>query len=241
MSELVPGKLIRRYKRFLADVYLSDGELLTVHCPNTGSMKNCVEEGAAVWLSRSSNPKRKYAYTWEYIQTRLGHYIGIHSAQANRLVKEGIERGIVGELAHYPTLQSEVKYGSENSRIDFLLTAEGIPDCYVEVKSVTLLEVPFSKGIGYFPDAVSERGSKHLRELAEMAKQGKRAVLLFCVQHSGIRRVRVADHIDVNYGKALRDAVSHGVEILAYKTRFNHLQTRLWKPVPFETTTDNAF
>lgn len=234
MSDLVPGRLIRRYKRFLADVYLADGELLTVHCPNTGSMKNCVEEGATVWLSHSSNPKRKYAYTWEYMQTRLGHYIGINSAHANILVKNGIERGVVSELARYSTLQSEVKYGLENSRIDFLLTAQEVPDCYVEVKSVTLLEAPFSKGVGYFPDAISERGRKHLRELVAMAQQGKRAVLLFCVQHSGIRRVRVADYIDANYAKALRLAANRGVEILAYKTRFNYLQTRLWKPIPFE-------
>ncbi len=234
MSSLVRAQLIRRYKRFLADVYLESGKRITVHCPNTGSMKNCVEEGADVWLSKSENPKRKYAYTWEYIQTRRGHFIGINSARANKLVKEGVDLGVVGELQGYTEIRGEVRYGSENSRVDFLLTASGRPDCYVEVKSATLLEKPFSRGVGCFPDAVSERGSKHLRELTEVAQAGNRAMMLFCVQHSGIRSVTTADHIDAKYGVLFRRALDAGVEAIAYKTRFNADNTRLWKKIPFD-------
>ena len=163
MKDLVEARLIRRYKRFLADVRMSDGRVVTVHCPNTGSMKNCIEVDQVVWLSASNNPNRKYGYTWEYIQTGLGHTIGVNTVRANQLVAEAVNAGCVVELAGYKNLYREVKYGEENSRIDLLLKSSTQPDCYVEVKSVTLLEDPVSKGIGYFPDAVSERGAKHLR------------------------------------------------------------------------------
>ncbi|HAK52119.1 MAG TPA: DNA/RNA nuclease SfsA [Gammaproteobacteria bacterium] len=236
MKGLAKATLIRRYKRFLADVYLDDEQRITVHCPNTGSMKNCVEEGATVWLSRSENPKRKYQYTWEYMQTSRGHYIGINTNRANQLVKEGIESGVVTELRTYPDIKTEVKYGQENSRIDILLSGSGLPDCYVEVKSVTLLEEAATKGSGYFPDAISERGSKHLRELALVAQSGCRAVLIFCVQHSGIQRVFSADHIDKAYGDTLRMAIDSGVEVLAYKVRFGRSRLKLWRPVPFHVS-----
>ena len=236
MKELVRAKLIRRYKRFLADVRLDDDQVITVHCPNTGSMKNCVEEGAMIWLSRSDNLKRKYLYTWEYLQTRRGHYIGINTNRANQLVKEGIESGVVTELDAYKEIKTEVKYGLEKSRIDILLSDNGLPDCYVEVKSVTLLVEPVKKGNGYFPDSVSERGSKHLRELASVAQSGGRAVLIFCVQHSGIQRVSSAYHIDKTYSDTLRMAIDRGVEVLAYKARFGSSNFKLWRRVPF-----NAF
>ena len=211
--------LLRRYKRFLTDVRLPDGSRITVHCPNTGSMKNCVEEGAEVWLSKSDNAKRKYQYTWEYIKTSRGHAIGVNTGRANTLVAEAIEANRIDELSGYDQIRREVKYGEENSRIDILLSGESLPDCFVEIKSVTLLETPASRGIGYFPDAVSDRGAKHLRELALMVKEGQRAVLLFCVQHTGIQEVRPADHIDSVYGQLLRDVVKTGVEVLAYKAR----------------------
>ncbi len=236
MKELVRASLIRRYKRFLADVCLDDDKIITVHCPNTGSMKNCIEEGATVWLSRSDNPKRKYQYTWEYLQTRRGHYIGINTNRTNQLVKEGIESGVVSELDTYQEIRTEVKYGLENSRIDLLLSTDGLPDCYVEVKSVTLLEEPATKGNGYFPDSISQRGSKHLRELAMVAQSGYRAVLIFCVQHSGIQSVSSADHIDEMYGDTLRMAIARGVEVLAYKARFSSSRFKLWRPVPFNAS-----
>ena len=141
MKGMVRGRLIRRYKRFLADVTLENGEQITAHCPNTGSMKNCVEEGAEGWLSESDNPKRKYKYTWEYIVTSKGHWICVNTGKANKLVEDAVSKGLIQELVGYPECRREVKYGDENSRIDLMLSG-GKQDCYVEVKSVTLLEAP---------------------------------------------------------------------------------------------------
>ena len=211
-TSLSRGKLIKRYKRFLADVELDDGEQVTIHCPNTGSMRNCAEPGYGVWFSKSDNLKRKYPFTWELAETEQGHFIGINTNNANKLVKEALESERIKELAGYANLASEVRYGDENSRIDFLLTGPNLPDCYVEVKSVTLLE----NGHGYFPDAVSTRGQKHLRELSLMARSGSRAVLLFCVQHTGIASVSPAKEIDPDYAEAIREALSSGVEVLVY-------------------------
>lgn len=227
---LVHGRLIKRYKRFLVDVTLDTGETITAHCPNTGSMKNCLEDGAEVWLSKSDNPKRKYAYTWERIRTNRGHTIGINTGKANQIVADAIAGGRVAQLTGYPGLQREAKIG--DSRIDLLLTADRRPDCYVEVKSVTLLEDPVSRGEGYFPDSVSERGSKHLRELTRIAQQGGRAVLFFCVQHSGIRTVSAAGHIDPVYTATLQEARQSGVEVIAYKVRFNPTTSRITREIP---------
>lgn len=232
MKDLVPAVLCRRYKRFLADVRMEDGSLVTVHCPNTGSMKNCVEEGAEVWLSKSDNPKRKYQYTWEYLRTSRGQMIGINTGRANALVAEAVESSRVDELKHYARVQREVKYGNENSRIDLLLTSENQPECFVEIKSVTLLETPVSQGIGYFPDAVSERGARHLRELRLMVQKGNRSVLFFCVQHTGIQEVRPADHIDRTYGELLRQVAAAGVEVMAYKVRVTPSGFKLSRRVP---------
>ena len=232
MKGLVHARLIKRYKRFLADVRLDNDEMITVHCPNTGSMKNCVEENAEIWLSDSNNPKRKYRYTWEYLRTSRGHHIGVNAGKANQLVQSAIRDDLVEPLAGYDTIRPEVKYGDENSRIDLLLQDSKKQDCYVEVKSVTLLEDPPSSGIGYFPDAVSERGAKHLRELIKMSQSDARSVLFFCVQHTGIREVRPADHIDREYGKLLREALDSGVEVLAYKVRKSNKGFRLWRDLP---------
>jgi sugar fermentation stimulation protein A len=232
MKDLVHARLIKRYKRFLADVRLDNDEIITVHCPNTGSMKNCAEENAEIWLSDSDNPKRKYRYTWEYLKTSRGHYIGVNAGKANQLVLSAIREDLVPPLAGYETIRPEVKYGDENSRIDLLLQDSKRQDCYVEVKSVTLLEDPAARGIGYFPDAVSERGAKHLRELIKMAQSGARSVLFFCVQHTGIQEVRPADHIDSEYGKLLRKALDSGVEVLAYKVRKSNKGFRLWRDLP---------
>ncbi len=231
MKGMVRGRLIRRYKRFLADVTLENGEQITAHCPNTGSMKNCVEEGAEVWLSESDNPKRKYKYTWEYIVTSKGNWICVNTGKANKLVEDAVSKGLIQELVGYPECRREVKYGDENSRIDLMLSG-GKQDCYVEVKSVTLLEAPASKGQGYFPDAVSDRGAKHLRELMGVVDRGDRAVLLFCVQHTGIKLVSPADHIDQVYGELLREAHQHGVEVIAYKVKRYQEGFRLWRSIP---------
>jgi len=232
MKGLVHARLIKRYKRFLADVRLDNDEMITVHCPNTGSMKNCVDENAEIWLSDSNNPKRKYRYTWEYLRTSRGHHIGVNAGKANQLVQSAIRDDLVEPLAGYDTIRPEVKYGDENSRIDLLLQDSKKQDCYVEVKSVTLLEDPPSSGIGYFPDAVSERGAKHLRELIKMSQSDARSVLFFCVQHTGIQEVRPADHIDREYGKLLREALDSGVEVLAYKVRKSNKGFRLWRDLP---------
>jgi sugar fermentation stimulation protein A len=239
---LIEGTLIKRYKRFLADVQLTDGSIVIAHCPNTGAMTGCAEPGWKVWLSPSNNPKRKLLYTWEVVLTDQHHWIGVNTQKANILVKEAIQENKISELLGYKTLQAEVKFGEENSRIDFLLTDPQKDDCYVEVKSVTLLQgngleasVPensiskdstlkkstLKEGAGYFPDAKTLRGQKHLRELNFIASQGKRAVLLFCVQHTGIKSVQVAQHIDADYAQELKQAMLNGVEILCYGCEIN--------------------
>jgi len=215
--------LLARYKRFMADVRLADGQLLTLHCPNTGSMKNCIVTESACWYSTSDNPKRKYPHTLEVVTTPGGHLAGVNTARANRLVEQALLDGVIEELLGYPLIRREVVYGEEKSRVDFVLSeSEDDPrDCYVEVKSVTLMD---SEGQGLFPDAVSTRGSKHLRELMAMVQQGHRAVLLFCVQHSGIQWVEPADDIDPVYGATLRTAMAAGVEVIAYRARINPAQ-----------------
>ena len=234
-SPLQPATLIKRYKRFMADVIpdaSDEAELLTLHCANTGSMKNCMGEGWRVWYSDSGNPKRKYPCSWELSETPDGHLICINTAQANRIVKEALEQQVISELAEYRSVQAEVKYGAENSRIDFLLTQEGLADCYVEVKSATLLDKSFGPGQGFFPDAVTERGRKHLRELQQMVADGHRAVLLFCVNHTGIEQLSVAAHIDPAYAGVLREALAAGVEVLAYRAQMDTRQIRLQQPLP---------
>ncbi len=221
------AKLIKRYKRFLADVELPNGERITLHCPNTGSMKNCCDPGSQVWFSDSQNPKRKYQYTWELVRVGNRFKACINTARANGLVKEALERGLIPELAGYDEIKTEVPYGDENSRIDFLLSGpQG--RCFVEVKSVTLGE----GRIGYFPDAVTTRGQKHLRELMAVKSQGDRAVLFFCVQHTGVVEVRPAEHIDADYARLLREAWNEGVEIYAWRASISDRLLELAKPLP---------
>ncbi|MDR9424819.1 MAG: DNA/RNA nuclease SfsA [Marinobacter sp.] len=211
---LVEGRLIRRYKRFLADVLLPDGSEVVAHCPNTGSMLGCQPENARVWLSRSDNPKRKLKYTWELVETVPGQLACVNTARPNAQAREAIESGVISELAGYRRCRSEVRYGDEKSRIDLLLSGhDDQPDAWVEVKNVTLAEA----GQGFFPDAVTERGQKHLRELMAQVAKGDRAVLLFVVNHTGIEQVRPADHIDARYGQLLRQACEAGVDVLAYR------------------------
>lgn len=210
---LQPARLIKRYKRFLADVITPTGETFTLHCANTGAMTGCATPGDTVWYSTSTNPKRKYAHSWELTHTQQGDWICVNTLRANTLVREAIENNIIKELTGYNTLTSEVRYGSENSRIDLLLQAENRANCYIEVKSVTLLQ----HQRGYFPDAVTLRGQKHLRELQHEAETGQRAVLFFAVLHSGIEHVTPAHHIDAHYAALLTQAQQAGVEIIGYR------------------------
>lgn len=215
MVELYPALLLKRYKRFLADIRLPDGCEITIHCPNTGSMKNCVVPNSPCWYSVSESKARKYPQTLEIVTTPSGDLAGINTARTNELVATALQENIIAELKGYQSLRREVTCGNEKSRIDFLLEHHPLDQraCYLEVKNVTLME---NEGQGLFPDAVSERGSKHLRELIHMVQQGHRAVLLFCVQHTGIKTVSPADAIDPVYGKTLREAICAGVEVMAY-------------------------
>ena len=220
---LTRGTLIKRYKRFLADIELGDGSVVTAHTPNTGSMLGCCTPGSPVWLSNSGNPKRKYALSWELVEAVPGVMVGINTGLPNKLIGEAIRNGTVKELQGYGVLREEVRYGAENSRIDLLLEGDDKPDCYVEVKNVTLAH----DGIGYFPDAVSERGSKHLRELAQVVTEGKRAVICFCVQRKDVYEVRPADSIDKKYGVTLRQAIDAGVEAVAWRAQVSADEIRI--------------
>jgi len=225
---LQQGRLLRRYKRFLADVELPGGDVITAHCPNTGAMTGCAEPGSPVWLSRHDSRTRKYPYTWELVATDTGMAC-IHSAMANPVVREALEAGRVPGFGEFPDITAEVKYG-DGSRIDLLLEgAQG--RVFVEVKSVTLCR---EGGLGVFPDAVSTRGRKHLEELARIAGEARtRAVLFFCAFHTGIRRVGIAGDIDPRYRAALIDAQAAGVEVLAWRARVECAGVELVAPLPF--------
>ena len=212
---LVEGRLVRRYKRFLADVELAAGGAVTAACPNTGSMMGCCEPGSRVWLSESDSPTRKYRHTWEIVEA-AGVKVGINTGLPNRLVREAVQAGVIGELSGYESIRPEVAFGEERSRIDLLLEHSRKPACYVEVKNVT---AAVTGRAALFPDAVSERGTKHLRELMRLKARGLRAVLVFCVQRGDVDEVRPADAIDPLYGKTLREAIAAGVEVMAWRAR----------------------
>lgn len=225
---LEQGRLVRRYKRFLADVITDAGEHLCIHCPNTGSMLNCMGEGARVWFQRNNDPKRKLPGTWELVETPQGRLACVNTARANRLVEEALLAGVISELAGFTALKREVAYGVENSRVDFRLNFADGP-AFVEVKSVTL---GFGDtAVAAFPDAVTTRGARHLRELAALARDGVRAVQLYCVNLSGIDAVRPASEIDPLYAGALRDALDAGVEVLAYGVDLSPEEIRLARPL----------
>lgn len=226
---LIEGILIKRYKRFLADVELADGEVVTAHTPNTGSMLGCCTPGSRVWLSDSGNPKRKYRLGWELVEAEPDILVGINTTLANTLVSEAIEKGIIGELQNYRSLRREVRYGTENSRIDLLLESD--PDCYVEIKNVTLAE----NGTALFPDAVSKRGTRHLRELERVVRDGKRGVIVFCVQRMDADEFRPADTIDAEYARTLRQVMDNGVEALAYRASVDAKSIELVTPIPVIT------
>ena len=211
---LIPATLVRRYKRFLADVCLESGEMVTTHCANTGSMLGLNQPGSRVWLSRSDNPKRKLAWTWELVEIDPGGLVGIHTGRANGLVREALEAGLVPELSGFDGLRPEARLSAQ-SRTDLLLDFAGRP-CYVEVKSMT---AAVAEGAGFFPDAVSVRAHKHLEELAGVVRTGARAAVVFCAQRADVALVRPADHIDPAFGRGLRAAAEQGVELYALGAR----------------------
>ncbi|MDR5861176.1 DNA/RNA nuclease SfsA [Halomonas eurihalina] len=212
--ELVAGTLVRRYKRFLADVRLDDGREVVAHCPNTGSMRAVNVPGCRVWLAPSDKPERKLAWTWELIELPQPDgsmaLASVHTGRANRIVEEALRAEVVGELAGVGEWRREARV--EGARLDFRRPGEAGRDTYVEVKQVTLRE---TDGHGYFPDAVSERGRKHLETLATLAAEGHRAVLLFFVAHEAIADVAPAAHLDPAYAETLRRVAGQGVEVMA--------------------------
>lgn len=224
---LLEGVLIKRYKRFLADVELRDGCKVTAHTPNTGSMRGCDKPGSRVWLSDSRSSSRKYPLTWELLEPRAGVLVGINTTLSNTLVREAIEHGVVRELKGYGSVRSEVCYGV-NSRVDLLLEGGRGGSCYVEVKNVTLVE----KAMALFPDAVSVRGTKHLHELARVAATGTRAVIFYCVQREDATEVHPAEEIDPKYAHTLRQVLRAGVEALAYRAEVSTRGVELHTPLP---------
>jgi sugar fermentation stimulation protein A len=213
-ARLIRGKLIKRYKRFLADIELEDGEIIVAHCANPGSMINLKEPGAEVWLSPANNPKRKLKYTWEIIK-HTDSYVGVNTGLTNRIVEDSIKKDLIPELEGYDNLRREVQYG-ENSRVDILLESNGLPDCFVEVKSVTLNRPEKGKKLAEFPDSVTARGAKHLHELLGQVSLGKRAVMLYLTQREDCDEFSIAEDIDPIYAKAFCAARDAGVEMLCY-------------------------
>ena len=208
---LLRGTLVKRYKRFMADVVLESGDTVTAHCANTGAMLGVQNPGSEVWLSPARNPDRKLKFTWEMI--RIGEsLVGINTAHPNKIVAEAIEAGKIPELSGYGDLRREVKYGT-NSRIDILLSEDGKPDCYVEIKNVHLMR---DTGVAEFPDSVSTRAAKHQGELANMVEQGARSVTVYLCQREDCDSFRLAADIDPDYARAVKDAKQRGVEAICY-------------------------
>jgi sugar fermentation stimulation protein A len=230
-SALIPATLARRYKRFLADVVLDTGDVATVHVANPGAMTGLDRPLSRVWLSDSGNPLRKYPCTWELVETDLGsgtELVGVNTGQPHQLVAEAIEAGLIPELQNYPSVRREVKYG-ESSRVDFLLDDPARQICYLEIKNVHLMR---ERGLAEFPDCVTDRGAKHMRELALMRAKGARAVLLFVIQIPSASRFAVARDIDPAYTAAFDQAREAGVEMLAWRCNVNLAGIDIAAPVP---------
>jgi sugar fermentation stimulation protein A len=224
---LVRGRLARRYKRFLADVILDDGSEVTAHCPNPGAMLGLAEPGAAIWLEPAP-PGRKLAFGWRLVELEDGHLAGIDTGVPNRVVAEALAAARVPGLAAYRTVRPEVRYG-ERSRVDFLLSAPGLPDAYVEVKNVHLRR---GGSLAEFPDCVTARGARHLRELAAMVAAGHRAITLYVVQRTDCTALRLAADLDPGYAAAFAAARAAGVEAAAHATTIDRTEVRLAEPIP---------
>ncbi len=230
-TPLIRGRLIRRYKRFLADVRLDDGQDVTAHCANPGAMTGLVAPDTVVWLSRSDNPKRKLAYSWEMVELEGAGapvYVGINTAHPNRLAEEAIAAGKVPALSGYERIRREVRYG-QKSRIDLLLEADDKPPCYVEVKNVHLMR---DSGLAEFPDSVTTRGARHLAEMADMVRDGARAVMFYLVQRGDADRFTLAADIDPAYAEAFRVARETGVEAVCHICQIDPTGIRVTQDIP---------
>ncbi len=227
MPPLIPGTLIRRIKRFLADIQLADGQKITAHCPNSGSMLSCDDPGSAVLVSCSDRPGRRYQHTWEMVRVN-GVWVGINTMVPNRLIYETLVERRLDFFSDYNSVRREIKWG-EHSRIDLLLSG-GKQPCYIEVKNVTLAQA----GIAYFPDAVTERGQKHLRDLQEIVQQGHRAVILFLVQREDVELFKPASFIDKEYSRLLSQALNNSVEILVCQAKVTPEEISVMRTLPFE-------
>jgi len=219
-TPLKSGRLIKRYKRFLADIEFDDGGTTTAHCANPGSMLGLAEPGSRVWLSESDNPKRKLKFSWELVEVDLGTgpvLVGINTAHPNALVAEAIKSNAISEFSDYPALRREVKYGV-NSRIDILLEDESLNRCYVEIKNVHLMR---ENGLAEFPDSVTSRGAKHLRELSSMVQEGHRAAMVYLIQRGDATEFSLARDIDPAYGEAFDAAAQAWVEAVAYACKIS--------------------
>jgi sugar fermentation stimulation protein A len=225
-SPLIPGRLIRRYKRFLADIELDSGETVTAHCANPGAMLGLNMPGLKVWVEPNDDPKKKLKYGWRLIELE-DDWVGIDTAVPNKVVGEALRAGHIPEFTAYSGVRPEVPYGA-NSRVDFLLTGAGQPDAYVEVKNAHLMRQP---GLAEFPDSVTKRGAKHLDELAAMVAQGQRAVMLYCVQRTDCDRLALADDLDPVYAAAFGRARAAGVEVMAWACAISTGGITLDRPV----------
>ncbi len=229
---LASATLIRRYKRFLADLETADGERLTVHCPNTGAMLGCAEPGSEAWYSTSDNPKRKYPHTLEVVLSSNGR-VGVNTARANQLLGESLAAGALAPFADMAVVRAEAAIPDESGRFDFLLEdADGVP-CWVEVKNMTLCD---ETGRGSFPDAVSERALKHVNALVRRVEAGERATLVFCAQHTGVLRATLADEIHPAYGAAVRAAAQAGVDVFAFGCRIERDEIRVDAELPVDVS-----
>ena len=226
-TPLVPARLMRRYKRFLADARLEDGREITAHCANPGSMMGLAQPGMKIWLEPNDDPRKKLKYGWRLVDHENGHFTGVDTSVPNRALKSALADGQIAGLTGYENVRPEVKYG-QNSRIDFLLTGPDKPDTYVEVKSVTLSRQP---GLAEFPDSVTARGAKHLGELAEMAQQGHRAVMLYLVQRTDCSQMALAQDIDPVYAAAFKAAT--GVEVMVLACDISPSEVRVGEPLEF--------
>ena len=232
-SPLITGSLVQRYKRFLADVRLDDGDTVPATCPNTGSMMGLKEPGQRVWLSTSDSPTRKYRHTWEMVETDLGGgptLVGINTGHPNKLVAEAVEAKRIKELAGYASLRREVKYG-RNSRIDLLLEDPAKGMCYVEIKNVHMMR---KAGFAEFPDSVTERGAKHLAEMSDMVRAGHRAVMVFLIQRGDAKSLTLARDVDPGYGAAFDAAKAAGVETIAVRCKLSAQAITVDKTIPFK-------
>ena len=226
---LVPATLIRRYKRFLADIRLDDGREVTAHCPNRGAMLGLKEPGLRIWVEPNEDPKKKLKYAWRLVELQGGGWAGIDATAPNRIVGEALRAGQIDAFAGYSEIRAEQKYGT-NSRIDFLLSEAGRPDLYLEIKNVHLMRSP---GLAEFPDCVTERGAKHLEELSRIARSGGRAVMFYCVQMTGADRFGIAADLDPRYSAAFERAMAAGVDVLVFDTNISPAGITLGRQIAF--------